>query len=602
MSTTQKPRIGRFELHAELGRGFHGRVYLAWDPQLERNIALKLLLGASGDQANRETFVNEARAAARLAHQNVIPLYDAGLHGKVPYLVFEYVEGELLRTLLRRRGALPCEDAVALFRQILDGIAAAHEQGLAHLDLSPSNLMVDRQGRVRVMDFGLARFAGCAAEGAKAGEVHGTPRYMSPEHFSGGTLDAQTDVFALGLVLFELLAGKPAVPAGGARSMREAIVRGKFDWSPLTELEVPAELVALVRDAMAVDRATRYRDAAEMRRALDDATKVHASPAENEMAVRFLLRRLQRRAEFPAFSNSIIEINRLTAEDSDANLEHLAVVIQRDFGLTNRLMKIANSSFFDRRAGGVITVSQAISLVGTRLVRMLCNGLQLFDHLKRGQPALEDALVSSFVAGLLARHFGLRLRRDLAEEAFICGLFNRLGRNLVIYYLEDEYQEIERLMANDVPMHQAERRVLATTYAAMGAAVARSWKFPATLIESMAPRISGVWKAPETAGAALHAYGHLANELCELANSGTPDALAGLEEIGRRYHGVFSGEAMLLSELLGAALEKFRELAPVLGVNIAANGFWARAGLFQALLRKQSAGAVADTARVTATA
>lgn len=600
MSTTPKPRIGRFELHAELGRGFHGRVYLAWDPQLERKIALKLLLGASGDQVNREKFVNEARAAARLAHPNVIPLYDAGVHGKVPYLVFEYVEGVLLRTLLRRRGALPPAEAVALFRQILDGVGAAHSQQIAHLDLSPSNLMIDSQGRVRVMDFGLARFAGCGAEGAKPGEVHGTPRYMSPEHFSGGTLDVQTDVFALGLVLFELLAGQPAVPAGGSKSMREAIVRGKFDWAPITGANVPAELVALVRDAMAVDRATRYRDAPEMQRALDDAVKVQAGPTESDMAVRFLLRRLQRRSEFPAFSNSIIEINRLTAEDSAANLDHLALVIQRDFGLTNRLMKIANSSFFERGSGGVNTVSQAISLVGTRLVRMLCNGLQLFDHLKRGQPALEDSLVSSFVSGLLARHFGLRLRKDLAEEAFICGLFNRLGRNLVIYYLEDEYAEIERLVAGGMPAQQAEQRVLATTYAAMGAAVARSWKFPAALIDSMAPRISGVWKAPETPVAALHAYGHLANELCELASSGTPDALAGLEEITTRYEGVFKGEPLLLLELLGAALEKFRELAPVLGVNVAKNGFLARAGLFRALVTRQSA--MAATLRAAATA
>jgi len=382
--------------------------------------------------------------------------------------------------------------------------------------------------------------------------------------------------------------------------MREAIVRGKFDWTPLTGLEVPGELVALVRDAMAVDRSTRYRDATEMRRALDDAVKVDGGPAGSDMAVHFLLRRLQRRSEFPAFSNSIIEINRLTAEDSDANLEHLALVIQRDFGLTNRLMKIANSSFFDRRSGGVTTVSQAISMVGTRLVRMLCNGLQLFDHLKRGQPALEDALVSSFVAGLLARHFGLRLRRELAEEAFICGLFNRLGRNLVIYYLEDEYQEIERLTAGGLPTQQAELRVLATTYAAMGAAVARNWKFPATLVESMAPRLSGVWKAPETAGAALHAYGHLANELCELASSGTPAALTGLEEIARRFQGVFDGEPLLLLELLGAALDKFRELAPMLGVNIAQNGFLARAALFRTLVPKQAA--TADRPRAIAVA
>ena len=596
MSDSKKPRIGRFELRTELGRGFHGRVYLAWDTQLERKVALKLLLGTGGDKASREQFLTEARAVARLAHPNVIPLYDAGVHGNVPYLVFEFVEGEVLKAVIRRQGALPWQDAVVSFRQILDGIGAAHAQQVAHLDLSPNNLLVDRQGRVRVMDFGLARLVGRPVGPDDEDEVHGTPRYMSPEHFRGGPLDLQTDVFALGLVFYELLTGRPAVPAEGLTGVRNAISRGSFDWRPLTELAVPPEIVAVVRDALSLEKTARFRDASDMGRALQDAMQVRAKPAETDIAVQFLLRRLQRRPEFPAFSNSIVEINRLTADDSNAGVSDLAAVVQRDFSLTNRLMKIANSAFFDRAGSGVTTVSQAISLVGTRLVRMLCNGLLVFDHMQRGRPALQDALVCSFVAGLMARHFGQRVRRELAEEAFIGALFNRLGRNLVIYYLEDEYSEIQRLVAADVPALQAEQRVLATTYAAVGAAVSSVWKFPPALIASMSPLLSGVWTAPASPADALHAYAHLANELCERANLEDADPAVALAELARRYRGVFKNSPLLLGELLAASLEKFRELAPTLGVDAVASGFCQRARAFCQRAAEQAAAQAAAEA------
>lgn len=589
MSETRKPRVGRFELQAELGRGFHGRVYLAWDTQLERKVALKLLLSTSGDKASREQFLTEARAVARLAHPNVIPLYDAGVHGNVPYLVFEFVEGELLKAMIRRQGALPWEQAVDKFRQILGGVAAAHAANVAHLDLSPNNLLVDRDGRVRVMDFGLARLVSRIVDADDEDEIHGTPRYMSPEHFRGGPLDLQTDVFALGLVFYELLVGRPAVPAEGLNGVRSAITGGHFDWQPMSTLGVPPEIVAVVRDALALDKTSRFRDAADVGRALDEAMQVRAKPADTDIAVQFLLRRLHRRPEFPAFSNSIVEINRLTADDSTAGVNELAAVVQRDFSLTNRLMKIANSAFFDRAGGGVTTVSQAISLVGTRLVRMLCNGLLVFDHMQRGRPALQDALVCSFVAGLMARYFGQRVRRELAEEAFIGALFNRLGRNLVIYYLEDEYAEIQRLVAADVPPLQAEQRVLATTYAAIGAAVAATWKFPPALIASMAPLLSGVWNPPETPADALHAYAHLANELCERANLEECDPAVALDEIALRFRGVYKGSPAMLAELLGASLEKFRELAPTLGVDVAHNDFYRRATAFCALAAEQAA-------------
>ncbi|MCC7121944.1 MAG: HDOD domain-containing protein [Gammaproteobacteria bacterium] len=587
MTDRKKPRIGRFELRTELGRGFHGRVYLAWDTRLERRVALKLLLTASGDTASREQFMTEARAVARLAHPNVIPLYDAGIHGTVPYLVFEFVAGEPLKAKIRRDGPLAWMQAVEQFRQILAGVGAAHAEHVAHLDLSPNNLLIDRDGRVRVMDFGLARLVGRPIDDDES-EIHGTPRYMSPEHFRGGPLDLQTDVFALGLVFYELLVGRPAVPAEGLNGVRNAITNGAFDWTPLIDLEVPAEIVAIVRDALALDRTARFRDAPDIARALEDAMRSRAQTAGHDIAVQFLLRRLQRRPEFPAFSSTIVEINRLTAEDSSAGVHELAAVVQRDFSLTNRLMKIANSAFFDRAGGGITTVSQAISLVGTRLVRMLCNGLLVFDHMQRGQPALQDALVCSFVAGLMARYLGQRVRRELAEEAFIGALFNRLGRNLVIYYLEDEHREIQRLVDGGTKALEAEQRVLATSFAEIGAAVATTWKFPPPLIASMAPLPAGVTAPPASAAAALHLYAHLANELCEAANRDDADPAAVLDGLASRFSGVLSGAPVLLGELLAASLDKFTELAPTLGVDAARNGFCQRASAFCRLAGEQA--------------
>lgn len=580
MANEKKPRIGHFELWAELGRGLHGRVYLAWDTRLERRVALKLLLGARADRAGSEQLMGEARAVAGLAHPNVIPLYDVGVHRGIPYLVFEFVAGETLKELLRRDGALAWPAAAEKFRQILDGVAAAHAAGIAHLDLSPNNLLVDRQGRVRIMDFGLARVVG-AQNYAHEGEIRGTPRYMSPEHFSGEALDLRTDVFALGLVLYELLRGRPAVSATDLSGVLDTIVSGRFDWAALRELDVPPELVAVARDMLAHRRELRFRDASEAREALEAALRARARVDERDLAVQFLLRRLQRRPEFPAFSNSIIEINRLTAEDSNAGVHELAVAIQRDFSLTTRLMKVANSAFFDRGDTGVTTVSQAIARVGTRLVRMLCNGLLVFDRLQRGRPVLEDALVCSFVAGLAARHLAGRVRRDLAEEAFVDALFTRLGRNLVIYYLEEEHREVARLVDDGLPAALAERRVLGTDYAAIGAAVAATWKFPAVLIARMAPPSAAELGAtPSSPAVLLHGYAHLANELCEAANREEIDPIGALQALCLRFGALYPDAPPRLAELLAAALRKFVELAPILGVRVASSGFCRRARRF----------------------
>jgi len=586
MPQSKSPSLGRFELRSELGRGYHGRVYLAWDPQLERKVAIKLLLGAQGDDSAHGKLMVEARAVARLSHPNIIPLYEVGIYGKTPFLVFEYVEGVPLKQEMQRRGALPEREAITLFMQVLDGMGVAHAQEVAHLDLSPNNLMFDRNQRVKVMDFGLARFA--STQPALDGEerTHGTPRYMSPEHYRGAPLDRRTDVFALGLIFFELLAGEPAAMGDGLSKVRRAILEGAFEWERLHRLGVSAPVIQVLRDALAIDPATRFQTAGDFAQALKEAVASQTQPASHDIAIQFLLRRLQRRPEFPAFSSSILEINRITGDDSNANLRDLADVIQRDFSLSNRLMKIANSAFFDRGGSGVNTIVQALNLVGTRLIRLLCNGLLVFEKLQNGQQELQDALVSCFVAALMARNLGLRHRRDLAEEAFVCGLFNRLGRNLVIYYLPEEWSEIKMLQTGGVAPIQSEERVLGTRAAAVGAAVARSWKFPPAIVDSMAPVLSEPASAELDRAMQLRLIAHMANELCEAAYAGKEAPLEDADVIALRYRNTLNLSALGLGELFDGALLNFLELAPSLGVDTNASHFCQRALEFVKALRE----------------
>ncbi|MBI4693024.1 MAG: HDOD domain-containing protein [Gammaproteobacteria bacterium] len=577
MAGSEKPRIGRFEIHALLGSGMQGRVYLGFDPQLERKVAIKVITHQRRGAAPNTSFIDEARIVAKLAHPNIIPVYDAGLHRNLPYLVFEYVRGRTLRTVLQESGAYPERSGVELMRQVLDGLAAAHALGILHLDLSPNNIMVEHDGRARIMDFGLARFATSMLGDEWRETVTGTPRYMSPEHFTGGQLTTQTDVFATGLIFFEVLTGEPAVREEKLTNLMTAIRSGDFDWPGLAARKVSSEVVGVIREALAVSGAARYRDAGEMAGVLKDIVAAKTARGDGTLPLQFILRRLQRRPEFPAFSTSVAEINRLTDDESNAGLDQLSDVVMRDYGLTNRLMKVSNSAFFDRGGMGVKTVSQAIALVGMKLVRMLCNGLLLLDHGGEKNPALRDAMVRSFITGLIARRIAGPERRALAEEAFVCGLFHELGRNLLVYYLEDEFLDIQRRVQKGAAQEEAEIEVLGTTCAAIGQAIAGNWKFPPIILQAMETFAPGTVPAPRGDGEAERQLANFAAELCAVATLPSPlPAIARLALLAQRFEGIYSGRAPDLAVLLRGALEEFAELAPTLGVQLDTSEFCRR--------------------------
>ena len=202
--------IGRFELRRVLGRGAQSTVWLAHDERLARDVALKLMEpGAASGAQSLGDWLTEARHVAALTHPHIVPVFEADIHGSgpaaQPYLVFEYVPGATLDRHLRQHGPFAPREAVEWLLGVADALAQAHAAGVVHRDLKPSNLMVDAEGRARVTDFGIASRTGDAALAA------GTPRYLAPETLRSEAPTPAVDVFALGLLLAELMLGRPLV-------------------------------------------------------------------------------------------------------------------------------------------------------------------------------------------------------------------------------------------------------------------------------------------------------------------------------------------------------------------------------------------------------
>lgn len=196
----------RYRIVSLVGKGGMGEVYRADDLKLGHTVALKFLPRELAEDAQRlEYFHSEVRLTRQISHPNVCRVYDIGEINGLHYLSMEYIDGEDLKVLLRRIGRLPHDKGVEIAQQLCAGLAAAHDKGVLHRDLKPANIMIDGRGQVRITDFGLAKLADDGAEG----EIAGTPDYMAPEQLLRGQATIQSDLFALGLILFELFHGEP---------------------------------------------------------------------------------------------------------------------------------------------------------------------------------------------------------------------------------------------------------------------------------------------------------------------------------------------------------------------------------------------------------
>jgi eukaryotic-like serine/threonine-protein kinase len=262
----ERQSIGeRYRVEARIGQGGMAEVFRGFDPSLERTVAVKVLLPPfDRDAGFVARFRREAQAAARLNHPNIVGVYDAGAEGDTQYIVMEYVEGRTLASFLGGGGGQPTPvQAVELAGKVASALQAAHEQGIVHRDIKPANIMVTRAGAVKVMDFGIARVQ-TDATAPQTSSVIGTPAYFSPEQAQGQPVDARSDIYSLGCVLYELLCHRQ--PFSGDTPVAVAYKQVNEMPVPPSQLnpDVPPRLDAVVMKCMAKNPANRYQSATEL--------------------------------------------------------------------------------------------------------------------------------------------------------------------------------------------------------------------------------------------------------------------------------------------------------------------------------------------------
>lgn len=257
--------LGRYEVQERLGSGAMGMVYRGHDPVLDRTVAIKTIALDMPKEDRKDyegRFYQEARAAGGLSHPNLVAIHDIGKTERLAYMVMEYVQGKELRELLLEHSPFSPEDAVRICGQVADGLHYAHARGVIHRDIKPTNIIVTPEGLAKIADFGIARIRSSELK-TMAGVVLGSPRYMSPEQVIGGHLDGRTDIFSLGIVLYELLTGRPPFQADTVQGVMYQALNAKPVPPSGINPAVPRILDFVVAKAIAKEVSHRYRTAAD---------------------------------------------------------------------------------------------------------------------------------------------------------------------------------------------------------------------------------------------------------------------------------------------------------------------------------------------------
>lgn len=275
MAHNKKHKIGRYEVVRVVGKGAMGVVYEAWDPRIGRKIAVKtIFLDPNLTQEEREEykkrFLREAQAAGALSHPNIVTIYDVGEAKGEPFIAQEYAEGETMKDLLKQKKKLSPEETTSIFSQICSAVSYAHKKGIVHRDLKPANIMVSKDGKAKILDFGIARITTTTATITQTGTVMGTPAYMSPEQVRGERVDHRSDIFSLGVVLYELLTGKRPFEGKAPTTVIFKIVN-----EPPTSIRthvpaLPKDTDGLFERVLAKKSADRFQTADELAQAVTE--------------------------------------------------------------------------------------------------------------------------------------------------------------------------------------------------------------------------------------------------------------------------------------------------------------------------------------------
>ncbi len=570
-------KIGRFEVRGELGRGAQSVVYLGFDPQLQREIAIKTLHFTRPDPAQNKVLLDEARMVGKLHHPNIVPIFEAGEEGGDLYLVFEYVQGKNLAEFLRGSGALSPVKAVSILRPILDAVSLAHQQGIIHRDLKPSNILLDENGVPRVMDFGIA--ARIDGQNEVAGEYTGTPAYMAPEYIDRREISERSDVFSAGLILFEMLTGQRAVVGDNLFQVMHRIANENLKLPG--NIAVDERLSGVLYKALTRDPAVRYQTAAQFAEALDN----YLSPEEDadrlgegkQATLDFLLRRMRHKSDFPALSESVSAINKIANSETES-IDKLSNSILKDFALTNKLLRLVNSAYFRPAGGGSIsTVSRAVVVLGFEAVRNIAITVLLFEHLQNKTNAnqLKEDFLRANLAGILAKDISAAAQMRDLEQTFICSLFHSLGRLLSQYYFPEESDEVRRVIAQkSCSEDKAALQVLGISFEDMGIAIARQWGFPPLIVGTLRRLPDGPLKKPVTQEDRLRVLSSMSNELCTVIAQATPDARdREMKKLMARFANAVSLDQREVEQTVRRAVEEVADFARIIHLNLGQTSF-----------------------------
>jgi serine/threonine-protein kinase len=274
-------KLGRYTIQSELGRGAMGVVYKATDTALERTVAVKtvnMALEREGADKYEARFYQEARAAGSLNHPNIVTVYDVGKEANVAYMAMEFIEGVELRSLLGEGRALPVSQAVSIAVQVAEGLAYAHEHGVVHRDIKPANIMVVANGPVKITDFGIARMRAAADELTQTGMMLGSPKYMSPEQVIGKRADHRSDIFSLGVILYEMLTGTAPFNGENVTALMYQIVNFAPPAPSAVKAAVPELLNFIVAKMLAKPLEERYQRAQDLAQDLRNCERQISAP------------------------------------------------------------------------------------------------------------------------------------------------------------------------------------------------------------------------------------------------------------------------------------------------------------------------------------
>ncbi|MGI9132929.1 MAG: protein kinase domain-containing protein [Rhodoferax sp.] len=569
--------LGRFELRRVLGQGAQSTVWLAFDPRMEREVAIKVMRpGEGSDDTAVAQWLQEARSVASVSHPNIVPVYEADIQDRQPYLVFEFVAGQTLDQWLKQRGALPVNEAVALMMEVLDALAVAHAAGVVHRDLKPSNIVVDAAGRARVMDFGIAaRIQGAASKDAQFA-AGGTVGYLAPEAADGAAPSPSMDIFSAGLVLAEMLMGHALIDA---RDPHRAVYRVLHE-----PLLLPEQLDAAVDDglraiaarALAREPGQRFASArafqTELQQWLKPRASANAAVGGGSSTLDFLLRRMRHKSDFPALSESVVRIQSMATSETES-VNSVTNEILKDVALTNKLLRLVNSAHY-ARGGSISTVSRAVHLVGFNGIRNMALSMVLLEHMqdKAHAAQLKEEFLRSMMAGSIASEMCPVLRDS--EEAFIGSMFQNLGRLLVQYYFPEEAIQIRALVQSQrepVAEAAAALSVLGLGFEELGLGIAKAWGLPPSMQRCMR-KPSGTPPASAATDSAerLRWIALAANEMADALLESEPDALeVRLAQVSGKFAKVVGVSGKDIQHATAKARQSMTDLAQAMEIRVA---------------------------------